>query len=55
MGSIMNEAFAEMENGIFISGEKVHAWVESLGTENEQPFPEPDIFPEAKSELRKAS
>jgi predicted transcriptional regulator len=39
------EAFVKAEKGVFISGEKVHAWMESLGTENELPFPEPDIFP----------
>ena len=48
------EAFAEAEKGVFISGEKVHAWMESLGTDKELPFPEPDIFPDSQSALRKA-
>ena len=51
---IAEEAFAEAEKGIFVSGEKVHAWMESLGTENELPFPEPDIFPDKKQPMRRA-
>jgi predicted transcriptional regulator len=52
---IADEAFAEAEKGIFTSGEKVFAWMESWGTENELPFPEPDIFPDTDAALRKAS
>ena len=51
---IVKEAFAEADEGIFISGEKVHAWMDSLGTDQELPFPEPDIFPDKASALRKA-
>lgn len=36
----------EADKGIFISGEAVFKWLESWGTENELPPPEPDIFPE---------
>ena len=52
---IADEAFAEAEKGVFISGEKVFAWMESWGTDKELPFPEPDIFPEEQRDLRKAS
>ena len=51
---IADEAFAEAEKGVFISGEKVFAWMESWETDKELPFPEPDIFPEPKPKLRKA-
>lgn len=50
---IAEQAFAESEKGVFISGEKVHAWVESLGTGDELPFPQPDIFPETSPALKK--
>lgn len=36
----------EAEKGIFISEEATTRWVESWGTDNELPPPEPDIFPE---------
>jgi len=52
---IADQAFAEAEKGIFVSGEKVFAWMESWGTENELPFPEADILPDIKTNLRKAS
>ena len=52
---IAEEAFAEAEKGIFISSEKVFAWMESWDTENELPFPEPDIFPDTNAALLKAS
>lgn len=39
------EAIAEADKGGFISDEKMTAWVVSLGTNNELPEPEPDIFP----------
>ncbi len=38
------EAVAEADKGIFISEEKMTAWVDSWDTENELPEPEPDIF-----------
>jgi predicted transcriptional regulator len=37
------EALAEADNGIFISDEAMTAWVESWGTDNELPIPEPDL------------
>ena len=42
---VFEEAFKEADKGVFISGEAVHRWMESWGTENELPIPEPDIFP----------
>ncbi len=42
---IIEEAVAEADKGVFISEEKMTAWFMSLGTENELPEPEPDIFP----------
>jgi predicted transcriptional regulator len=50
----IDEAFAEAEKGVFISGEKVMEWMKSWGTENELPPPEPDIFPEPKSRKKAA-
>ncbi len=41
---IIDEALAEAEKGRFISSEAMTAWFESLGTENELPPPEPDVF-----------
>ena len=41
----IREAFAEADKGIFVSEEAVDAWVDSWGTDNELPMPEPDIFP----------
>lgn len=38
------EAAAEADKGVFISEEKMTAWFESLGTDNELPEPEPDVF-----------
>ena len=45
----MDDAVKEADKGVFISGEAMHAWMASWGTENELPPPEPDIFPEPKS------
>lgn len=45
----IDEALKEAEEGIFVSWEKVKEWLESWGTENELPPPEPDIFPDRKS------
>jgi predicted transcriptional regulator len=39
----------EADKGIFISGEKMLEWINSCDTENEQPEPEPDIFPKNKN------
>jgi predicted transcriptional regulator len=38
-------ALAEAEKGVFISQEAMHRWMDSWGTDNELPPPEPDIFP----------
>jgi predicted transcriptional regulator len=43
---ILRERIAEADRGIFISEEAMTRWVESWGTENELPPPEPDIFPD---------
>ncbi len=40
---IVSEAIAEADKGFFISEEKMTAWFESLGTDNELPFPDPDV------------
>ena len=44
----IREAVAEAERGIFISQEKMNAWVSSWGTDSELPPPEPNIFPSPK-------
>lgn len=41
---ILRQRIAEADKGTFISGEAMHRWIESWGTENELPPPEPDIF-----------
>jgi len=40
----IQEAIAEADKGAFISEEKMTEWFESLGTDNELPEPEPDVF-----------
>ena len=45
----IDEALAEADKGVFISGEKVMEWLASWGTDNELPPPEPDIFLKPKS------
>ncbi len=45
----MDLAIAEADKGVFISGKAMHRWIESWGTENELPPPEPDIFPESET------
>jgi predicted transcriptional regulator len=42
----IEEAVREADEGVFVSGEAVMKWLESWGTENELPVPEPDIFPD---------
>ncbi len=46
---LIEEAIAEADKGVFISDEKMTAWVESWDSDHELPEPEPDIFP-VKSE-----
>ncbi|MEQ1951530.1 hypothetical protein [Mesorhizobium sp. CN2-181] len=41
---LLKERIAEADKGVFISAEAMHRWVESWGTENELPPPEPDVF-----------
>ena len=36
-------AFAEADKGEFVSSEAMLAWVNSWGSENELPMPEPDV------------
>jgi predicted transcriptional regulator len=45
----IDEAVAEADKGVFVSGEKVEAWLRSWGTDRELPMPEPDIFPDTHS------
>ena len=40
----IQEAKEEAKKGAFISQEAMEKWVASLGTDNELPTPEPDIF-----------
>jgi predicted transcriptional regulator len=41
----IDEALAEGDEGGYVSGEAVIEWLESWGTDNVKPSPEPDIFP----------
>jgi predicted transcriptional regulator len=41
---LLKQRVAEADKGVFISGEAMHRWIESWGTENELPPPEPDVF-----------
>lgn len=40
----IREAIAEADKGIFVSREKMDAWVSSWDADSELPPPEPDIF-----------
>lgn len=42
----IEEGEKEAAKGVFVSGEAVIKWLESWGTDNELPPPQPDIFPE---------
>lgn len=42
--ALLKERIAEADRGVFISGEAMTKWVESWGTDNELPPPEPDVF-----------
>jgi len=42
----IDEAVREADEGVFVSGEAVMRWLDSWGTDNELPPPEPDIFPD---------
>ena len=41
---VLRQRIAEADKGVFISGEAMHRWIGSWGTENELPPPEPDVF-----------
>lgn len=41
---LLKERIAEADKGVFISAEAMHRWIESWGTDNELPPPEPDVF-----------
>ncbi|MBA3446045.1 MAG: CopG family transcriptional regulator [Pseudaminobacter sp.] len=41
---VLKERIAEADKGVFISAEAMDRWIESWGTENELPPPEPDVF-----------
>jgi len=43
--NVIRERIAEADEGIFISEEAMTRWVDSWGTDEELPPPEPDIFP----------
>jgi chitodextrinase len=45
----IDEALAEADKGVFVSGEAVIEWLESWGTDNVKPSPEPDIFPRKRN------
>jgi hypothetical protein len=45
----IDEALAEADKGVFVSGEAVIEWLESWGTDNVRPSPEPDIFPRKRN------
>lgn len=41
---LLRQRVAEADKGVFISGEAMHRWIESWGTDNELAPPEPDVF-----------
>ena len=41
---MIRDAMAEADKGVFVSGEAVQKWMDSWDSENELPFPEPDVF-----------
>ncbi len=41
----IHQALKEAEDGVFVSQAAVSRWVESWGTADELPPPEPDVFP----------
>ena len=40
----IDEAVLEADKGVFVSNEAVTKWLQSWGTKNELPAPNPDIF-----------
>ena len=45
----IQEALADADKGVFISEEKMDAWVSAWGTADEGSEPEPDIFPKSNN------
>ena len=41
----IDEALAEADKGVFVSGEAVVDWLKSWGSESPKPAPEADVFP----------
>ncbi len=41
----IDEAVREADEGVFVSGAAVDAWLRSWGTEEPVPAPAPDVFP----------
>ncbi|MEM5473487.1 hypothetical protein WNZ14_17280 [Hoeflea sp. AS60] len=41
---LIEDAIVEADKGAFVSQEAMNAWFQSLGTSNELPEPEPDVF-----------
>lgn len=41
---VIRERIAEADNGEFISGDAMHRWIQSWGTDRELPPPKPDVF-----------
>ncbi|MBO0903925.1 hypothetical protein [Jiella sonneratiae] len=41
----VRQALQEAEDGVFVSEAAISRWVESWGTADELPPPEPDVFP----------
>lgn len=41
---MIRAAIEEADNGVFVSSEAVDRWMESWGSDNELPMPEPDVF-----------
>ena len=39
-------ALAEADKGVFVSGEAVEGWMARWADGHDDPFPEPDVFPE---------
>jgi hypothetical protein len=46
MRESIRDAIAEADKGVFISGEAVERWLGRWAEGHDEPFPEPDIFPE---------
>ncbi|UVC07821.1 CopG family ribbon-helix-helix protein [Rhizobium sp. TH2] len=44
MHAAVKAAIEEADKGVFVSSEAVDRWMESWGTDNELPMPEPDVF-----------